>query len=352
MSTLSAHAQNTSPLLLRDLLPTDCPTISTAFATQGWNKPITLYENYWRELQAGQRNVLLAEWDGEFAGYVTIVWVSDYPPFREAHIPEIVDFNVLEKYQRRGIGTALLDEAERRIAERGDTVGIGVGLMTDYGKAQILYVKRGYIPDGRGLFGQGKWLKYGDRATVDDDLTLYFTKPLPQTGTGRAYPAQTALFRHTLATPDHALDTLLAQMRQTGQSALYLTGTRLDHAYGFVSGDVGILLSVLPEDAEKAAVPGYHPGSAETYFPFQGNLIVEYLEAGQVTEKEIRQYDHHTFAPGQCHRVRPADPPHAASLIVKTNLRHQPGVVRCEQCRYYAEISTCSLHKRWVHPVI
>lgn len=339
-------------LTIREISPQDPPIISAAFAAQNWHKPTSQYETYWHESQTGQRIVLLAEWDGEFAGYVTIVWDSDYPPFREANIPEIVDFNVLEKFQRRGIGTALMDEAERRIAERSDTAGIGVGLMTNYGKAQILYVKHGYIPDGRGIFGHGKWLTYGDRPTVDDDLALYFTKPLPQTGTGRAYHAQTALIRQTLATPAHALDTLLAHMRQTGQSAVYLTGTRLDHAYGFVSGDVGLLLSVLPEDAEKAAIPGYHPGSEETYFPFQGNLIVEFLEAGQVIEREIRQYTHHTFAPGQCHRVRPADPPQAASLIVKTNLHHQPGVVRCDQCDYYPEKNACPLRECWLHPTI
>jgi GNAT superfamily N-acetyltransferase len=340
-----------TPLTLREILPTDCPTISAAFAAQDWHKPVTQYETYWREHQTGQRTVLVAEWayeyGGEFAGYVTIVWASGYPPFRAANIPEIVDFNVLEKYQRRGIGTALLDEAERRIAARADTAGIGVGLMHDYGKAQTLYVQRGYVPDGHGLFAHGKWLNHGDSLTLDDDPALYFTKPLPKTATGAAYHAQTTLLRQTLATPDHALDTLLAHMRQTGQSAVYLSGTRLDHAYGFVSGDVGLLLSVLPEDAEKAAVPGYHPGSAETYFPFQGTIIAEFLEAGQVVEKEIRQYERHTFAPGQCHRIRPAIPPQAASLIVKTNLYHQPGVVRCATCAYYPEKTACPLYQNW-----
>ncbi len=165
---------------IRELRKEDSPTISAAFTAQGWNKPTSQYDAYWQECQTGRRTVLVAEWSTVFAGYVTIIWESDYPPFHEAGIPEIVDFNVLERFQRRGIGTRLIDAAEQRIAQRHDVAGIGVGLMHDYGKAQILYAKRGYVPDGRGLFSQGQWLSYGDTATVDDDLVMFFTKSLNQ----------------------------------------------------------------------------------------------------------------------------------------------------------------------------
>jgi GNAT superfamily N-acetyltransferase len=165
-------------IVIREIIEADCSLISVAFDRQGWQKPVAQYQNYWLESQQGRRTVLVAEYDDEFAGYVTIVWQSDYPPFKIAQIPEIVDFNVLIKFQRCGIGTALMDEAEHRIAERFDTVGIGVGLMADYGRAQILYAKRGYVPDGRGIFGYGRWLTYGDQLTVDDNVALYFTKNL------------------------------------------------------------------------------------------------------------------------------------------------------------------------------
>ena len=156
----------------------DSPLISKAFSRQGWHKPVSQYESYWRETITGKRVVLLAQYEDDFAGYLTIVWESDYPPFCEAHIPEIVDFNVLIAYQRRGIGTALMDEAERQILARSKTVGIGVGLMSDYGKAQILYAKRGYVPDGRGIFAHGQWLQDGDRINIDHDVALYLTKNL------------------------------------------------------------------------------------------------------------------------------------------------------------------------------
>ena len=97
-------------------------------------------------------------------------------PFHEAAIPEIADFNVLIACQRRGIGTALMDEAERRIATVSPIAGIGVGLTADYGAAQALYAKRGYVPDGRGLFHSGRPISRGATVTVDDDLNLFLIR--------------------------------------------------------------------------------------------------------------------------------------------------------------------------------
>ncbi len=165
-------------LSIQHLKAEDIPIIAAAFAALGWDKPAVQYEGYLAEQQRGERVALVA-WQGdEFVGYVSIVWASDYPPFRDAGIPEIVDFNVLPHARRRGIGSRLMDEAERRIAERSLVAGIGVGLFADYGAAQRLYVKRGYIPDGRGITSHGRRVVWGDAVVVDDDLALYLTKML------------------------------------------------------------------------------------------------------------------------------------------------------------------------------
>jgi GNAT superfamily N-acetyltransferase len=121
---------------------------------------------------------LVAESEDEFAGYFTVFWEPLYPYFRSRGIPEIQDFNVLGKFQKRGIGTLLMDAAEALIAKRSDRAGIRVGLDVDCGTAQRLYVKRGYIPDGNGISHNLTFLKYGDEVTVDDDLILAFTKEL------------------------------------------------------------------------------------------------------------------------------------------------------------------------------
>jgi GNAT superfamily N-acetyltransferase len=173
-----------SKVTIREMRKKDCPAISNAFAAQGWDKPVSQYLHYWQESTENKRVILVAECEGEFAGYLTIVWESDYPPFREAMIPEVVDFNVLLKFRKQKIGTALMDEAERRIALKSPWAGIGVCLHVDYGAAQVLYVKRGYVPDGRGIFYQGHYAQYGEQVTIDDNLTLYLVKPTGQVSQG------------------------------------------------------------------------------------------------------------------------------------------------------------------------
>lgn len=165
-------------LTILPLEPADITPIAAAFAELGWDKPASQYEKYLSEQETGQRVVLVAFLDGEFAGYVTIVWRSHYPAFAIQDIPEIVDFNVLPQFRRQGIGAALMDEAERQVAARSAVVGLGVGMTTDYGSAQRMYAKRGYIPDGRGLHSRGQPVQYGQSVPVDDDLVLYFTKSL------------------------------------------------------------------------------------------------------------------------------------------------------------------------------
>jgi len=163
-------------ITIREMIAADCALIAQAFTAQGWHKPEEQYQRYYEQTVRGERVVLVAEDAAGFAGYVTIEWGSGYPPFREAAIPEIADFNVLIRCQRRGIGTALIAEAERQIGERSEAAGIGVCLHADYGAAQILYVRRGYVPDGRGVWQAGRHLKYGHSAVVNDDLALYLTK--------------------------------------------------------------------------------------------------------------------------------------------------------------------------------
>ena len=165
-------------LHIRLLAAQDIQPIAAAFLALGWNKPASQYERYLAEQEAGTRTIFVALIDDVFAGYVTINWQSSYPSFQAENIPEIQDFNVLPHLRRQGIGNRLMDEAEKTVAERFPVVGIGVGLFADYGSAQRMYAQRGYIPDGLGLFNGERFLKYGDQAIVDNDLTLQFTKRL------------------------------------------------------------------------------------------------------------------------------------------------------------------------------
>jgi GNAT superfamily N-acetyltransferase len=161
---------------IRNLEAQDVIPIAAAFTAIGWNKPASQYERYLSEQINGDRETLVAFAEDVFAGYLNVVWRPSYPPFRESGIPEIQDFNVLPQFRRKGVGSQLMERAERVASERSPIVGIGVGMTADYGAAQRLYVLRGYVPDGRGLVSHNRFPAYGEMVPVDDDLVLHFTK--------------------------------------------------------------------------------------------------------------------------------------------------------------------------------
>ncbi len=165
---------------VRLLGPADPASLAAAFGAVGWpgRGSAALYRRYLGEQAAGQRVVWLAERDRLLLGYLCVLWRSEYPPFRNAGIPEIVDFNVLPAYRRRGVGTALMDMAERCIAQRSARAGLGCGLYADYGPALLLYLRRGYLPDGRGVTYDRRTVAPGQSIRVDDAAALMLVKDL------------------------------------------------------------------------------------------------------------------------------------------------------------------------------
>lgn len=160
-----------------DLAATDVDDLAVGFAS--WPKRRSLFVRYADEAAAGTRVVLVARRGATVLGYVTVLWLSRYGPFAAAEVPEISDFNVLAEHRRAGVGTALMDEAEARVRAAGHhVVGLGVGLYADYGSAQRMYVKRGYVPDGAGVIIDAAAPDPGSMVRLDDDIILMFTKRL------------------------------------------------------------------------------------------------------------------------------------------------------------------------------
>ncbi|MGI6261259.1 MAG: GNAT family N-acetyltransferase [Acutalibacteraceae bacterium] len=166
-------------LLLRPLQPGDAEAFEAAFAAQGWNKPREQFERYYQEQQLGTRSVVVAEQNGVPVGYITVLPHKEAGPFAGSGWPELSDFNVLEAFQRRGIGTRLMDEAERIAFAQSNVITIGVGLHSGYGAAQRMYVRRGYVPDGSGVWYRDEPLAENASCRNDDDLVLYFSKSRP-----------------------------------------------------------------------------------------------------------------------------------------------------------------------------
>ncbi len=69
-----------------------------------------------------------------------------------------------------------MDVAEQIAFEHADTVYLGVGLHSGYGAAQRMYIKRGYVPDGSGVWYGDKVCEQYAPCVNDDELNLYLYK--------------------------------------------------------------------------------------------------------------------------------------------------------------------------------
>ena len=160
---------------IRKMQESDIKDLSRGFISQGWPGREEILARYFLEQECGEREVLVAEVEGALAGYITILPCAKQGPFAEIY-PELSDFNVFEPFQNQGIGNLLLEEAEKRVRLISDKVTLGVGLHSGYGPAQRLYIKRGYIPDGSGVWYQNQPLEMNDTIQNNDDLVLYLSK--------------------------------------------------------------------------------------------------------------------------------------------------------------------------------
>lgn len=160
-------------VIIRLMVPDDADAFTKAFAAIGWNKPHSLFAGYLKAQASGDFRVFVAEVDSVPAGYVLLHPQAKHGPYAGKGIPEIVDFNVLPDFRNHGVGSALMDAAE---AAAGDRVCLGVGLHAGYGPAQRLYIRRGYQPDGSGVWYRNEPLTPYAPCVNDDDLVLYMAK--------------------------------------------------------------------------------------------------------------------------------------------------------------------------------
>jgi GNAT superfamily N-acetyltransferase len=122
---------------------------------------------------------LVAVRSEQVIGIVSILWESNYAGFRDRGIPLVHQVSVAGPARRQGVATELLAAAEQLARDRGvTTLGITVGLTDDYGPAQRLYAKLGYLPDGRGACCGREPLAHGTQISLDDEIILWLTKNL------------------------------------------------------------------------------------------------------------------------------------------------------------------------------
>ena len=160
---------------IRNMIKSDIESLSHGFMNQGWPAREEILASYFWEQASGDREVLVAEIDGAVAGYVTILPSAKHGPFASIY-PELSDFNVFEPFRNKGIGNRLLEKAEQGVKRFSGKVCLGVGLHLGYGPAQRLYIRRGYIPDGTGVWYRNQPLEMNATSQNNDDLVLYLIK--------------------------------------------------------------------------------------------------------------------------------------------------------------------------------
>ncbi|MDB6081601.1 MAG: acetyltransferase, family [Chlamydiia bacterium] len=140
--------------------------------TDKWNQ-------YFQQQQKQVRTVYVLEKEKEIIGYASLLYSPAYPHFKNAAIPEINDVWIIEEWRHQGLGKMFILRIEDFARLAGyQKIGIGVGLYADYGTAQKLYFRLGYIPDGYGITYNNQPVSPGETYPVDDELILWMTKTL------------------------------------------------------------------------------------------------------------------------------------------------------------------------------
>ncbi len=169
---------NDEKITIRSMIPEDIKVLFDTYLSYGWHPNIETYENYYKEQEEGIRLVFIAEYEGRVSGQCTLVLNPDEGPWCNKGIPEIVDLTVFFDVHNKGIGSKMLDVVEKEASKIYDRIYLAVGVHSGYGSAQRLYVKRGYIFDGSGVWYQGKPLEQYAPCVNDDDLVLFMSKEL------------------------------------------------------------------------------------------------------------------------------------------------------------------------------
>ena len=167
--------------LIRGLLAEDIQLLATTFCFPWSTFEVTLekWRRYYEEQKDQLRTVCVIQKGDQLVGYGSLIYTPEYAHFKTSSIPEVSDVWIASHERKKGLGARLISFLEKVAKERGFTeVGIAVGLYGDYGQAQRLYCKLGYLPDGQGITYKGVSVVPGENYPVDDDLVLWLTKTL------------------------------------------------------------------------------------------------------------------------------------------------------------------------------
>lgn len=139
---------------------------------------IKYYERYLNWQREGECTFLIALLNGEIAGYVFVLYQDRWGSMADARQPGLADLNVFPWNRRCGVGNALLEKAEETAALYGDSLHLDIHVTATAGQAHRLYFRRGYLPDGRGVYHKYKQYDNAMGEVNPEDLTLLLIKSL------------------------------------------------------------------------------------------------------------------------------------------------------------------------------
>lgn len=112
----------------------------------------------------------------EDKGYAVLNNAPKYALYQRLNIPEIQDVFVLPEFRGQRLAKALIQYCESQV--KGEMVGISVPVSPQFGIAQRLYNKMGYIPDGNGVTYDREPCVHNSSVKLDNDLCLMMIKDL------------------------------------------------------------------------------------------------------------------------------------------------------------------------------
>ncbi len=114
----------------------------------------------------------LLKWQGADEEHISSVY--------RGTCPDVEDLLVSEVYRSQGIGTQILQAAERLVRERGlDRIGLGVDVRNP--RARALYERTGYRDAGLGLHSEhGEYLNQAGGVTTWEETCVYLVKSLSE----------------------------------------------------------------------------------------------------------------------------------------------------------------------------
>ena len=155
----------------------DIPLICKADDDES-ERNIAYLNNQLKNQDKHECSALIALYNGKVAGYVFLYYQCRWGGLANQNIPSVVDLIVFKEYRQKGIATHLMNVAEDIAKRHGNKVYLDVCLSSEYGPAQRLYIKRGYIPDGKGVYYEERVCETDAICKNNDELTLCLVKEL------------------------------------------------------------------------------------------------------------------------------------------------------------------------------